>query len=116
MHPSRFKLPKLIPSLQGTKSEENYIFDYTIVKAKSKFSGPNLKPTFRILKLFFFLLYIFLFIRFHFYFKLLLPEGRAGEAWEPSNKVMLFLPKPKLVPLTNPPPLLFPPLSLSLTA
>jgi hypothetical protein len=25
---------------------------------------------------------------------LLLPEGRAGEAWESSNKVMLFLPTP----------------------
>jgi hypothetical protein len=26
----------------------------------------------------------------HFHFLLLLPEGRAGEAWESSNKVMFF--------------------------
>jgi hypothetical protein len=27
-----------------------------------------------------------------FIFKLFLPEGRAGVAWEPSNKMMFFLP------------------------
>jgi hypothetical protein len=31
-----------------------------------------------------------------FTFTLLLPEGRAGVAWEPSNKMMLFLPLRKI--------------------
>jgi hypothetical protein len=31
-----------------------------------------------------------------FTFTLLLPEGRAGIAWEPSNKIMLFLPPRKI--------------------
>jgi hypothetical protein len=29
---------------------------------------------------------------FGFTFTLFLPEGRAGVAWEPSNKMMLFIP------------------------
>jgi hypothetical protein len=31
-----------------------------------------------------------------FTFTLFLPEGRAGVAWEPSNKMMLFLPRRKV--------------------
>jgi hypothetical protein len=31
-----------------------------------------------------------------FTFTLFLPEGRAGLAWEPSNKMMLFLPPRKM--------------------
>jgi hypothetical protein len=37
-----------------------------------------------------------------FTFTLLLSEGRAGEAWEPSNKTMLFLPPRNKVSLTSP--------------
>jgi hypothetical protein len=58
-----------------------------------------------------------------FNFTLFLPEGRAGVAWEPSNKMMLFLPPRKikclsLHPFISPLNLLFtypshlPPLSL----
>jgi hypothetical protein len=46
-----------------------------------------------------------------FSFSLLSPEGRAGEAWEPSNNMMFFLPLP--LPsnyLTLPRVLAFPPL------
>jgi hypothetical protein len=34
-----------------------------------------------------------------FTFTLFLPEGRAGVAWEPSNKIMLFLPPRKIIRL-----------------
>jgi hypothetical protein len=37
-----------------------------------------------------------------FTFTLLLSEGRAGEAWEPSYKMMLFLPPHNKVSLTYP--------------
>jgi hypothetical protein len=38
-----------------------------------------------------------------FTFTLFIPEGRAGVAWEPSNKIMLFLPLVKdKVSLTSP--------------
>ena len=39
-----------------------------------------------------FFLRVFCVINFRFI--PLLPEGRAGESWEPSNKVMLCLPPP----------------------
>jgi hypothetical protein len=43
-----------------------------------------------------------------FTFTLFLPEGRAGVAWEPSNKMMLFLPPLKnKVSLTSPLDFLF---------
>jgi hypothetical protein len=42
-----------------------------------------------------------------FTFTLFLPEGRAGVAWEPSNKIMLFLPPRKIVSLTSPLDFLF---------
>jgi hypothetical protein len=85
--PSRFKLSELILSIQGTKSEDNSILDCTIFIAKSEFSGLHLKPTVRILERFF-----LSFCFNHFHFVILLPERRAEEAWEPSNKVMLFSP------------------------
>jgi hypothetical protein len=97
MQPSRCKLSELIQLLQGTKREHNEIFDYTIVKSTSKFSGPYLKPTIRILKLSFFL-HIFCLI--HFNFIILLPEGRAGEAWEPSKRInFIYSPPPPLLSL-----------------
>jgi hypothetical protein len=58
-----------------------------------------------------------------FTFTLFLPEGRAGVAWEPCNKMMLFLSPQKIVSLTSPLDFLFectlhlsfPSLSLSLS-
>jgi hypothetical protein len=59
-----------------------------------------------------------------FTFTLFLPEGRAGVAWEPSNKMMLFLPPRKIKCLVTSPLdflfestiyLSFPSLSLSLS-
>jgi hypothetical protein len=57
-------------------------------------------------------------------FTLFLPEGRTGVAWEPSNKMMLFLPPRKIKSLTSPLDFLFestlhlsfPSLSLSLAS
>ena len=82
------------PTLEA-KSEDNYIFGYKIVNAKSKFRGPHLNPPVRILRFPSFFAFIFRFIYFHFI--ILLPEGLASEAWKPSNKVMLCVPPtPKL--------------------
>jgi hypothetical protein len=57
-----------------------------------------------------------------FTFALFLREGRAGVAWEPSNKIMFFYPSENKVSVTSPLDLVFestlhlyvPPLSLSL--
>jgi hypothetical protein len=74
MQPSRLKIIKI--KLPCWQSHYNYIFKI-ILNWKSKFRGPLSQAT----------------ASKHsdaFTFTLLLSEGRAGEAWEPSYKIMLF--------------------------
>jgi hypothetical protein len=74
MQPSRLKFIKI--KLLCWQSHYNYIFKI-ILNLKSKFRGPLSQAT----------------ASKHsnaFTFTLLLSEGRAGEAWEPSYKMMLF--------------------------
>jgi hypothetical protein len=83
MQPSRLKFIKI--KLPCWQSHYNYIFKI-ILNLKSKFRGPISQAT----------------ASKHsnaFTFMLLLSEGRAGEAWEPSYKIILF-PLPTLTCLS----------------
>jgi hypothetical protein len=76
MQPSQFKLIKIThPVVDAADLFVFQITDKTITNSKSRCLS-EATPYYHNI----------------FTFTLFLPEGRAGVAWEPSNKMMIFLP------------------------